>query len=401
MIRAMSRTVRAALAACLIVLSTTAITVGQTDESLAQLTAQEWTLISLDGSDIPADAGITATFSEAGLLSGSGGCNSYSASYQAEGPSLEIGPIAATLMTCGDDVDAREAEYLQNLQGALGYSVEDVTMAIASERGVLEFAAGGGSASFTALTDAAWTLAELDSEPVDDVVQTANFLPDGTIDGSGGCNQYFGSYTTDGSTLTISELAATRMACEEDVMDAEADYLDALQSAAIWAIDGSQLTITSAADVELVFDGTALEGPTTTPVPSEAPEATPAVDPSEGPTETGAPSGELVGPTWQVTEIASAPLGGMWTITAVFGDDGSLTGNAGCNDYTASYRLDGDDLNVTGLAPSATEQCDANTMSMEQSYLTLLPFMDSLEIEDGMLRLRGSIADVEILFAAQ
>jgi hypothetical protein len=40
-------------------------------------------------------------------------------------------------------------------------------------------------------------------------------------------------------------------------------------------------------------------------------------------------------------------------------------------------------------------------MSMEQSYLTLMPFMDSLEIEDGELRLRSSLADVEILFAAQ
>src|SRR5262245_38338018 len=192
---AMSRTLRAALAACLIVLSSTAIAVAQTDESVVQLTAQPWTLTALNGTDVPADAGITASFSEDGLVSGSGGCNNYSASYQAEGPSLHIGPIAATLKLCIDDVDAREREFFAILQGALGYSVDDVSLAIASEQGVLEFAPGGGTpAGFTALTDATWTLAEIDGESVGSVVQTASFLPDGTINGSAGCNQYFGSY---------------------------------------------------------------------------------------------------------------------------------------------------------------------------------------------------------------
>jgi heat shock protein HslJ len=387
MIRVMSRSLRAALAACLMVISSTAITVGQTDESLVQLTAHDWTLTALDGTDVPADAGITATFSKDGLLSGSGGCNNYSASYRAEGPSLQISPIAATFTTCGDEVDARENEYFRILQGALGYSVDDVSLAIASERGVLEFAAGSGGAS---LTDASWTLAEVDSEPVEDVIQTATFLPDGTVAGSGGCNSFSASYTTDGETLAVTDLGVTRMACDEDVMEAEDKYLDAFEAAATWSINGSQLTITSAADVELVFDGTAIEGPSGTP---GAP-ATPAAEPSEDPPETGT----IVGITWLVTELAESPI--TTEITAVFGEDGTLTGNGGCNEYSASYRLDGDDLSIRNLT-QGNEQCDPITMGWESGYLLVLPFMDSLELEDGVLTMSSSTTGVDVLFEAQ
>jgi heat shock protein HslJ len=409
MIGAMSRSLRAALSATLFVLSSGGVAVSQTDDPAAGLTAHDWTLTSLDGTAVPPGARITATFSADGLVSGSGGCNTYSASYQVADLSLTVGPVAATRMSCGDEADALESQYFDLLQGAIAFTVDDAALLVVAETGVLEFGAGGATAAFTSLTDATWTLVELDGAAVEPVAQTATFLPDGTINGSGGCNEFFGGYTEDGSTLTVSALASTRMACEDDVMEAEAAYLDALQTAENWAIAGNELTITTAADVELVFEGVAVEGPTETAAPTAAPatpaldpSATPAVDPSDGASETaGAPSGEIVGVTWQVTEIDEAPLMGMWTITALFGEDGTLSGNAGCNDYTASYQLDGDDLSITALTPGSGGVCDPTAITLEQSYLTLLPFMDSAEIEDGQLRLRSDLTDVEILFDPQ
>ncbi len=41
-----------------------------------------------------------ANFTEDGKLSGSAGCNNYNASYQVDGDSLTIGPVASTKMAC-------------------------------------------------------------------------------------------------------------------------------------------------------------------------------------------------------------------------------------------------------------------------------------------------------------
>jgi heat shock protein HslJ len=78
-------------------------------------------------------------------------------------------------------------------------------------------------------------------------VITATFA-DGQLTGSAGCNNYGGEYTTDGNTLLLSPVIATRMAClDEGVMVAENAYFTALASAGDYAIEGNLLTITYAA----------------------------------------------------------------------------------------------------------------------------------------------------------
>jgi heat shock protein HslJ len=61
---------------------------------------------------------ITAVFAD-GTLSGFGGCNQYSAGYQAgDGGSITLSPIAATQMFCGDPIGVmdQEAHYLSAIQ---------------------------------------------------------------------------------------------------------------------------------------------------------------------------------------------------------------------------------------------------------------------------------------------
>jgi hypothetical protein len=74
---------------------------------------------------------------------------------------------------------------------------------------------------------------------------TARFDSAGTLEGSGGCNSYSGGFTAYGTVLRVGALATTRMACDspEGVMEQEAAYLAALQSAANFEIAGNQLTV--------------------------------------------------------------------------------------------------------------------------------------------------------------
>ncbi len=79
--------------------------------------------------DVLTDTEITAEFvSSEGTVEGSAGCNSYSGSYEVKNSQLSIpGPIAATEMYCmePEGVMEQERQYLEILQAAKGYSVED------------------------------------------------------------------------------------------------------------------------------------------------------------------------------------------------------------------------------------------------------------------------------------
>ena len=73
------------------------------------------------------DTEITIEFKSAeNQFSGSAGCNHYFGSYDVKGSNLSIpGPIGATEMSCGEDIDKQEREYLTTLQAARSYNIED------------------------------------------------------------------------------------------------------------------------------------------------------------------------------------------------------------------------------------------------------------------------------------
>ncbi|MGB3457287.1 MAG: META domain-containing protein [Litorimonas sp.] len=61
------------------------------------------------------------------------------------------------------------------------------------------------------------------------VEQFVAFKSDGEVVGSGGCNDFFGSFTQTGRLVTFGPLASTRKACPAAVMRAERDFLALLE----------------------------------------------------------------------------------------------------------------------------------------------------------------------------
>jgi heat shock protein HslJ len=75
-------------------------------------------------------------------------------------------------------------------------------------------------------------------------------------------------------------------------------------------------------------------------------------------------------------------------VTLSFGDDGRLSGNAGCNDYGGTYQLDGGLLSVKDLA--WTEKfclSPPGVMDLEGKYLALLPESTRYNIDGNELTL--------------
>ncbi len=95
-----------------------------------------------------------------------------------------------------------------------------------------------------ALEGVDWTL-------VDGVGQTL-LLDGGHASGSGGCNRFAGEYALDGDLLAFQPLAATRMACEQGLMQAEFDYFAALGRTARFSLVDGELVLADAAGLELL-----------------------------------------------------------------------------------------------------------------------------------------------------
>lgn len=103
-----------------------------------------------------------------------------------------------------------------------------------------------GSASSASLTGREWRLVELGGRPADAGSQgraATLRLEDGRASGFAGCNGFSGGYHLDGSRLTFSTLAATRMACEQG-MQLERDYLAALEATRSYRLTPQGLELT-------------------------------------------------------------------------------------------------------------------------------------------------------------
>jgi heat shock protein HslJ len=87
---------------------------------------------------------------------------------------------------------------------------------------------------------------------------TLSFSADGTIAGNGGCNNYNGQYTLTGVTtsigngISVGPLTSTKMFCQQ-YSDQETTYLNILQKAAAYNVDGNQLSITATTGDVLIY----------------------------------------------------------------------------------------------------------------------------------------------------
>jgi heat shock protein HslJ len=77
-------------------------------------------------------------------ISGNAGCNSYHASYEADGSQISFGPIAATKKICPEDEQSTEDRYLQLLAEIGTYEVSGRSMSMNDTDGtpVLQFMQG-------------------------------------------------------------------------------------------------------------------------------------------------------------------------------------------------------------------------------------------------------------------
>lgn len=121
-------------------------------------------------------------------------------------------------------------------------------------------AANSGTADST-LTNTRWKLTALSSLPKGLPALTRDVflqLDTGRIKGHGGCNNYFGSYTTLGSTLRFPDVSRTEMYCEE-AMEIENKLFEALDNTTHYRITGTKLELLKGQEVLATFEALYLQ----------------------------------------------------------------------------------------------------------------------------------------------
>jgi heat shock protein HslJ len=196
---------------------------------------------------------VTATF-QGGVVSGSAGCNTYTAGYaRAGGPdALRVGPPATTQMACAEPpgVMEQEAAYLAALQRTARFATVGDLLLLQAINGAVQTAYVPQPRR--PLEGTEWVAVNYNNgrDAVVTVLAgseiTARFDA-GHLAGSAGCNTYTAAYSLGpgAGAVGIAPPAATRMACAEPpgVMEQEAAYLAALPTATRYRTEGAQLRL--------------------------------------------------------------------------------------------------------------------------------------------------------------
>lgn len=202
------------------------------------------------------------------------------------------------------------------------------------------------------------------------VLATARF-EDGRLFGSGGCNRYSASYTLDGSRLTLGPAASTMMACPDPAGTFENTFYRALSTTATWEVDGQSLILRDGDDRSILVFRAVVEPP-------------------------------LTGTEWSATAVNNgtggvASLVASTAITAIFAEEGLVSGSGGCNRYTGPFTTDGSRVSIGPLATTRMA-CPAPVMEQEGQYLGALGRATTWRIDGDALELRDDEGALQASF---
>ena len=227
----------------------------------------------------------------------------------------------------------------------------------------------------TDLAGTKWVLSSYvaDDEDVDAAAVAAlDFGADGsTLTGTTGCNGFGGTFSQDGSTLSIELGPMTLVACTDDATTAqERTILDGLPQVASFTASGQLALLDDTGVALLIYD----------------------------PNTAG-----LEGTSWTATGVNNG-TGGVEssalteTISAAFATGGALSGFAGCNQFNATYETSGSDgLTISNVATTRMA-CAEDAMALESQFTAALAKVATYSISGTTLTLRDADGATQVTF---
>lgn len=214
---------------------------------------RQWKLVELNGSRIPASSKAYIELdSNRTRFTGNTGCNRMFGSVYVQGRRIDLSNIGTTRMACLQPrVRITETAFVRALENADRFRQQGNSLEFYDRnRLLMRFVAESKQPPVEdglGLEDRKWMLDAIRGVEVSKVGRTAFVVFDDTKKSAGGnssCNVFGGSYSSNGSTLKITDVISTMRACiEDDRMSIERDFLDGLRQANRYDISRNKLML--------------------------------------------------------------------------------------------------------------------------------------------------------------
>lgn len=189
-------------------------------------------------------------FATDGAVAGNTGCNTFMGNHEVDGDIIKIAPAGMTLMACENALMVQETAVLDALPQARTFKITGQMLQLfdGSNAELLRYNADQPAS----LVGANWVATMINNgrggvaSLVADSQVNAMFNTTGQVSGKGGCNNFNGPFTTEGSNIKIGPVASTMMACAEDVSAQELAFFNAMQNSTTYTIQGDKLELRAA-----------------------------------------------------------------------------------------------------------------------------------------------------------
>lgn len=216
-----------------------------------------------------------------------------------------------------------------------------------------------GSASAVTI-DGTWILQTFEGAPAANsfkgkIPSMTIYLAEKRINGNGGCNRFFGTFTYEKNILSAPKLGATLMACIDD--NKEGQFLEMLGKSNEVTVTESTLTLSNGGKAVAEF-------------------------------VKGIDLSAVAGSTWTLEAIDGKDAKALFDIkdklpTLEFNlTESRISGNAGCNRYNAGYKLEGSALTI---GPAMLTKMACPNLSGESAYTKALSGVSNLKITDSSI----------------
>lgn len=208
-----------------------------------------------------------------------------------------------------------------------------------------------------------WIVSTIADQPIIEGTSIfATFGQDGRVSGNDGCNNFNGSFTVSGNQLTFNpNMISTKMACQPDIDQQAAAFTTSLLATTHYELAGNLLMLYQGdvAGITMIDQGNS-----------------------------------LAKTSWNVTAYnngnqAVVSMIPETVVSMTFGDDGTVSGNSGCNSFTGQYAPSGSNITVSPLA-STMMACESPEGAMEQeaAFLAALQSAATWQIRGNELNMR-------------
>ena len=201
---------------------------------------------------------VYATFNkESSGISGQSGCNVFNAAYTLEGNTIVLKSGMGTMMACDEESMQLEHEFLNTLTKAYTLKESQNELQFLDPKSgevVLKFHIPTENDMLNFINGKKWKLIQMDHVGQDYGKAFIQFdVNEKRVNGNGGCNNFFGSYTIDGNQIKFGAMGSTKMAClDEETSQTEYKLLKYL-SEQQWTFDVADQTLNFYADGKLIL----------------------------------------------------------------------------------------------------------------------------------------------------